>query len=220
MRTVRDLSVGSRFGRLQIIRDTGKKQGTNRILECRCDCGNICEVSTGHIGREVNSCGCLFHEAHSTHKKSKTRIYNIYTLMKGRCFNKHNPRYDYYGGRGITICNEWLGEHGFENFYLWSMENGYADNLSIDRIDNDGNYEPSNCRWSTNTQQVNNRRNYGEIKYCGIVKDATGYRAQVTVCGKKIYIAHSKGDIEFLVNIRNDYIDKNHLPNRKNVYVG
>ena len=79
----------------------------------------------------------------------ETRIYAIYHNMKYRCLTPTAPAYEHYGGRGIKVCPEWLGEHGFENFYAWAMANGYADNLTIDREDIEGDYEPSNCRWIT-----------------------------------------------------------------------
>ena len=91
--------------------------------------------------------------------------------MKSRCYNSNDSDYSDYGGRGITICPEWLGEHGFENFTKWSMENGYVKNLSIDRINVNGNYEPSNCRWATNEEQARNKRNTVKIVLNGEEKD-------------------------------------------------
>lgn len=204
---------GGKYGKLTALRKTGKKQGTNNIWLCKCDCGNTSEVSTSKLGKSTFSCGCYRLESRRTHNMSNTRIYNIWSLMKRRCNNPDANNYEYYGGRGIKVCDEWLE---FVPFYEWAMANGYSDELTIDRINNDGNYEPSNCKWSTNTEQVNNRRNYGEMPYYGIVKDSTGYRAQVTVNGEKIYIAHSVDDIEYLVNERNKYIDEHNLPNKKN----
>lgn len=206
---------GARFGRLVAKRDTGEKQGTNHIWECDCDCGNTCYVNTGRLGITTNSCGCLKIDSHRTHNMSKTRLYNIWRLMKGCCFNEKSSGYKNYGARGITVCDEWLK---FENFYEWAINNGYREDLTIERKNNDGNYEPSNCKWADLTTQVNNRRNWGEVEYYGIVKDNTGYRAQVTVNGEKIYIAHSTNDIEYLVNERNKYIDEHNLPNKKNVF--
>ena len=98
------------------------------------------------------------------------RVYRIYHNMKSRCYLKTFSRYEYYGGCGIKICDEWLGKKGFDNFYNWSMLNGYSDNKEIDRIDYNGDYEPNNCRWVDRKTQNNNTRRNHYIKYNGETK--------------------------------------------------
>lgn len=104
----------------------------------------------------TQSCGC-YHAENLTgmFKPNKNRLYNSWRAMKARCFNPNNNRYHLYGGRGITVCDEWLT---FEGFRAWSLSNGYADDLTIDRIDPDGNYTPNNCRWLHPYKQSSNRR--------------------------------------------------------------
>ena len=99
-----------------------------------------------------------------THNKSKTRLHRIWAAMKSRCYNPKNNRYENYGGKGIVVCDEW---QDFEPFYDWAMSSGYRDDLTIDRIESSGNYEPSNCRWVTQKAQQNNRRNNHLIAYNG-----------------------------------------------------
>lgn len=101
------------------------------------------------------------------HGKSNERIFWIWRDIKLRCYNQNTNGYSRYGGRGITVCEEWLGEHGAENFINWALQNGYTDNLTIDRIDTNGNYEPSNCRWVTKKEQANNRRSNRILEYKG-----------------------------------------------------
>ena len=104
---------------------------------------------------------------------SSTRLYRIYKKMYRRCYKPKTKWFENYGGRGITICQEWLGEQGFENFAKWSMKNGYADNLSIDRKDNDKGYSPDNCRWASAKEQANNTRSTVFLTYKGETKSAS-----------------------------------------------
>lgn len=101
------------------------------------------------------------------HGASGTRLYSIYTGMLKRCRQPSTNGYERYGGRGISVCDEWKGEHGFERFREWAMSHGYTDNLTLDRIDTNGNYEPDNCKWSTIEEQCNNRRNNIWLEYNG-----------------------------------------------------
>ena len=124
-------------------------------------CGAKFTVSTYSINRgDTKSCGCYnkrrVSETHKTHGLKSTRLYRIWRAIKTRVLNPKNERYGDYGGRGIKVCDEWKND--FMPFYNWAMSNGYSDELSIDRIDNDGNYEPSNCRWATPTIQNRNQR--------------------------------------------------------------
>ena len=102
----------------------------------------------------------------TTHMKSDTRLYRIWTDMKSRCTNPNRPKYRRYGGRGITICPEW--QNDFQAFYDWAIENGYRDDLSIDRKDNDGDYCPENCRWITMAEQASNKSTNHLITHAGI----------------------------------------------------
>lgn len=175
MAVFKDL-VGQRFGRLEVIKLSKKEKRGERYRyywECLCDCENICYVRTDSLtSGNVRSCGCLHKEQaiknvsiHHSHKQSQTRLYRIWQKMKDRCFNSNIPCYKRYGGRGITVCDEWKDD--FKAFYDWSMLHGYADDLTIDRIDNDGSYEPTNCRWVTNRMQSLNRRTNIQVEYNG-----------------------------------------------------
>ena len=134
---------------------------------CKCECGNETIVSKVNLlNNHTKSCGCLKHEAYNfSHKKKNTRIYNIWTNIKTRCYNKNRKNFYNYGGRGITVCDEWKKD--FMSFYNWAMANGYNDTLTIDRIDVNGNYEPSNCRWVDIYAQANNKRTNHFLTYNG-----------------------------------------------------
>lgn len=163
MRRVINLA-GKHYGRLTVIKLVGKDKHNNALWECKCSCGNtiVTRGATLRNGR-AKSCGCLHKEMtkqlaknNIKHNRSGTRLYRIWQNMKSRCYYKQNNRYRSYGARGIKVCNEW--QHDFQAFYNWAMNNNYKDNLTIDRIDVDGDYEPSNCKWSTNLEQARNKR--------------------------------------------------------------
>ena len=172
--------VGKKFGRLTAIKRVGTQNGHVTWL-CKCDCGNETVVSASTLkSGYTKSCGCLWKDSiyefnHSERRKETTRkaktkhgmkgtrIYRILQAMRQRCRNSNVPCFKYYGGRGIAVCDEW--EKSFQSFYDWSIANGYSDELTIDRIDVNGNYEPSNCRWvSMAEQNKNKRRNKNGIK--------------------------------------------------------
>ncbi|OAV63378.1 hypothetical protein Barb6_03776 [Bacteroidales bacterium Barb6] len=167
MRKIDDLT-GKRFGRLTVVgRDFKNKWGDLSWL-CRCDCGNEKSVRTGRLNSgNTASCGCLRNEKSEKHVSSQ-RLYRIWHNIKSRCMNKNFTCFNYYGGRGIKICDEWKDD--YKAFHDWAMSNGYSENLNIDRIDNNGNYEPANCRFSTQKKQNRNTRKNVMIEHNGETK--------------------------------------------------
>ena len=166
--------TGQRFGRLMVIRATDQRyrcgKGSQIIYECLCDCGNTFFARTGQLtrkdSRQKRSCGCLAAEFFGyKHGGSKMALYSNWNHMKNRCCNPNADNYANYGGRGITVCDEW--KNSFAAFRDWALSNGYQEGLSIERIDVNGNYCPENCRWETMKAQQRNRTNTRLIEYNG-----------------------------------------------------
>ena len=154
-----------KIGNIPKGRNTPRKEA---YYLCRCDCGKEKVLEKNKlISGQILSCGCANYIGVVKHGESRTRLYHEWQGMKTRCYNPNTPRWKDYGGRGITVCPEWLGpttEKAYETFKKWALENGYTDELSIDRIDNDGPYAPWNCRWITLEEQNWNKRNNTVIK--------------------------------------------------------
>lgn len=167
--------TGEKYGKLIAIKKCGKNKSGNTLWLCKCECGKETKVCISNLrGGHTKSCGCYAIEqvrlkkAGLKHGKSHTRLYHIWQGMKARCTNIGSRDYSDYGGRGIRISKEW--ENSFEKFYSWAMSNGYKDNLTIDRIDVNGNYEPLNCRWVDVKTQNRNKTTTNYISLNGITK--------------------------------------------------
>lgn len=163
--------TNKKFGRLTVVALSHKDEYRQYYWLCQCECGKMVTVRGKSLTRgTTKSCGCLIYESHNVkHGMKRTRLYRIWSGIKSRCCTLSNPSYDRYGGRGITIDSEW--KCNFISFYNWAIANGYNDTLSIDRIDVNGNYEPSNCRWATPKEQSDNKRNNILITIDGVTMD-------------------------------------------------
>lgn len=163
--------IGQKFGKLTVLNFDHKKQvftknniknGYKYFYLCLCECGNKIIVPRHHLlFKHTKSCGCIT----NIHNLSNSRIFKIYNGIKQRCYNSNAHKYKVYGSRGIKVCDEWLND--FKAFYEWSINNGYSDKLSIDRINVNGNYEPNNCRWVDMKTQQRNRTNNHLLTYNG-----------------------------------------------------
>lgn len=176
--------IGKKFGRLTVESYSHKEKKDNsagflHYYNCICECGNkyLAERNSLKYGN-TKSCGCIHKEQLIKRNKDAAklcgdsikykRLHNIYSAMIDRCYSKNNKKYNNYGGRGIVVCGEWLND--WNCFKNWALINGYSDELTIDRINVDENYEPNNCRWATNKEQANNKTNNKYLEYNGEVK--------------------------------------------------
>lgn len=177
------LEKGTKIGNLTVVNLAFKKLNNNQksysyYYTFKCDCGNECIRNYADVRKSIkkhnisccHECAKKINQQHNTiHGLSKSGLKHSWDSMKRRCYDKTDKTYKYYGARGITICNEWL-EHPYL-FMEWGLKNGWKEGLTIDRIDVNGNYEPNNCRFVTNTEQQHNKRNnvfveYNDKKYC------------------------------------------------------
>lgn len=189
--------TGKKFGKLTVIcRVENNKHGQPQ-WKCICDCGNETIVVGQKLRKGITkSCGCLVYEQKTrlTHGMTGTVLHNRWLNMKSRCLNPHNKRYKRYGGRGITICDEWLD---FQNFYNWSISNGFSEELSLDRIDNNKGYCPDNCRWATQRQQANNTERNVKIEYMGEIKTLAQWCRDLDLNYKLVHQRYHKQNMRF-----------------------
>lgn len=182
--------TGQKFGYLTVIKASESKSAEGRRMwVCECCCGNLVERDTKALtSHKTRSCGCKRATLHNLsdkcvkHGESGTRLYGIWTAMRSRCNSPTSDAYRNYGGRGISVCKEW---ENYESFAEWAIHNGYRDDLTIDRIDVNGNYEPSNCRWATNETQANNKRTSRYVENDGEVHTISEW-ARITGLNKTL----------------------------------
>lgn len=182
--------LGRKFNRLRVIEYTEERFRESVLWKCLCDCGSFCLATSYSLTHgNKQSCGCLqkerASESSSTHEKSSTPEYKIYIGMLTRCYNKNRNRYYRYGGRGIKVCDRW--KNSFENF-LEDMGERPSKEHSIDRIDNDGDYEPKNCRWTDKYDQaINKQSKRGKSGIKNIIVKEGKYHVKITRKGKTRY---------------------------------
>ena len=204
--------IGERFGRLTILEYSYTNKHKKRVYTCLCDCGNVKNIVYNSLSSGLTkSCGCLKKEKSQAtglknkdsgkHNMSNTSTYRSYVDMKNRCYNKHSKKYYRYGGRGITVCDRWL--ESFENFLedMGEKPNG----LTLDRIDNNGNYEPNNYRWATITQQNINKE---KSDMWGIRKEKNGKYSMRISRERLVKYSISTKDISFLISLRDSWVNE------------
>ena len=185
MGVIKDLT-GKKFGRLLVISIHGRTKANSVTWLCECDCGNeTIVVGQNLTSKNTISCGCVFNEKVKTmnkkHGKRQTKVYKIWHSMKARCTNKNNIGYADYGGRGIKIL--WKSFEDFND----DMADSYKEGLTIERINVDGNYEPSNCKWATVKEQSNNKRNSRKVTINGLTDTVTNLCREYNISDRTVY---------------------------------
>lgn len=188
--------IGKRFGYLTVVEKTDKRQGKNVYWLCKCDCGNMTYVTTSNLNqKQVFSCGCYRKkksaESHFKHGCTNTKLFRVWCSMIARCYHSYDNSYVNYGARGICVCMEW--KNSFSVFRDWAYSNGYQEGLTIDRIDNDGNYEPSNCRWVSRKVQGNNSRINHTLTFNGETKTISQWSEKLGIPYQRLLMRVHRG---------------------------
>lgn len=181
---------GKRFGKLLVLEEHPERGKRGEVLwVCKCDCGNT-KIINGNSLRSGHSttCGC----STKKHMYHGTRLYRIFDGMRKRCYNPKHRWYKRYGGRGVAICDEWLKDRG--SFFAWAKANGYRDDLTIDRIDTNGNYCPENCRFVDQKTQINNRSVTPTVDINGQTKTISELSAITGIEYQTLYRRYKRGD--------------------------
>lgn len=201
--------IGKKYNHLTVVRrlEMSERKDKADSLLCICDCGNYTQSGPYSLekGRK-KSCGCsqfenlsLLWEHNKKYKHYNERLYKVYKLMLDRCYNENNREYHNYGGRGIIVCDEWLGKNGYDNFAEWAFSSGYDENAkrgecTLERIDTEhGIYEPNDCRWATNQEQQNNKRTNIKEEYSGEVHTIAEWARLLNVNVHTLYSNHRQG---------------------------
>ena len=202
--------IGKKFNSLTIkerVYETKSGKKTNkRYFRCVCDCGNETIVFLHDLkSGGTKTCGCSKVKKFKTHGMSDTRIYGIWTDMKQRCLNKNSVAYKWYGGCGVTICDEWKND--FMNFYNWAINNGYKEDLTLDRIDSKGNYEPENCRWADSYTQLNNTSRNHYVTIDGETRTISQWARFIGCKPMAIHRRIMKGisDVDAVISLKEEY---------------
>lgn len=191
-----EIIIGNIYGNFKILElDKSQHETRGYYYKCKClKCNNVIIKSSTEIRKRRQCKECMI-----ANKIPNKRIYSIYRGMKDRCLNKNNKRYHCYGKRGIKICEEWLSTP--EKFYDWAITNGYEDNLTIDRIDNNGNYEPNNCRWVSKKTQANNRSTNKFIYIEDKKYSLKEFSEKFNISYSKVKQCYKDNNTKYLINI-------------------